>query len=100
MRKKTEIELDFIIDKLTNSIENIVTGDSFATEISVLTKNDLKFVTKKKGWLFNWRTEYKIPQREIFKLTIVNNPNVIQGLVCLEVKADHVYYAFTRKCSI
>lgn len=91
MRKKTEIELDFIIDKLTNSIENIVTGDSFATEISVLTKNDLKFVTKKKGWLFNWRTEYKIPQREIFKLTIVNNPNVIQGLVCLEVKADHVY---------
>lgn len=91
MEKKTKIELDFIIDKLTNSIENIVTGDSFATEISILTKNDLKFVTKKKGWLFNWRTEYKMPEREVFKLTIVNNPNVIQGLVCLEVKTDHIY---------
>ena len=24
-------------------------------------------------------------------MTIVNNPTVIQGLVCLEVKTDHVY---------
>ena len=32
--------LDFMIDKLTNSIENVVTGDIFAT--------DLKTVLKKK----------------------------------------------------
>jgi len=31
MEKAKEIGLDFIIDKLTNSIENVVTGDSFAT---------------------------------------------------------------------
>jgi len=36
MEKHKEIGLDFIIDKLTNSIENVVTGDSFATEISIL----------------------------------------------------------------
>ena len=53
------MELDFIIDKLTNSIENTVTGDSFATEISVLTHVDLKNITKKKGWLFNWNTEFR-----------------------------------------
>jgi hypothetical protein len=29
MNEPKEIGLDFIIDKLTNSVENVVTGDSF-----------------------------------------------------------------------
>ena len=91
MKNQTELGLDFIVDKLTNSIENVVTGDSFATDISILTTNDLKVITKTKGWLFNWREEFKDPIRDIYKLTIVNNPTIIQGLVSLEVKADHVY---------
>jgi hypothetical protein len=53
MKKDKEIGLDFIVDKLTNSIENIVTGDTFATDISLLTQSDLKLVTKAKGWLFS-----------------------------------------------
>jgi hypothetical protein len=91
MEKDKEIGLDFIIDKLTNSIENVVTGDSFATEISILTANDLKTATTKNGWLFNWKDEYKEPARDVYKLTIVNNPTIIQGLISLEVKSDHVY---------
>ena len=91
MKNQTELGLDFIVDKLTNSIENVVTGDSFATDISILTINDLKVITKTKGWLFNWREEFKDPIRDIYKLTIVNNPTIIQGLISLEVKADHVY---------
>ena len=91
MKNQTELGLDFIVDKLTNSIENVVTGDSFVTDISILTINDLKVITKTKGWLFNWREEFKDPIRDIYKLTIVNNPTIIQGLVSLEVKADHVY---------
>jgi hypothetical protein len=52
--KKNSINyLDFEIDKLTRSIENVVSGDSFPTEISYLTRTDLKQVTKKNGWLFN-----------------------------------------------
>lgn len=90
MEKDNEIGLDFIIDKLTNSIENVITGDSFATEISILTVNDLKTITKN-GWLFNWKDEFKEPARDIYKLTIVNNPTIIQGLISLEVKSDHVY---------
>ena len=43
---KKEIGLDFIVDKLTNSIENIITGDSFATDVSLLTNADLKSVSK------------------------------------------------------
>ncbi len=91
MNKSNEIGLDFIIDKLTNSIENVYTGDSFPTDISILTSKDLKTVTKKNGWLFNWREEYNEPSRDVYKLTIVNNPTIIQGLISLEVKSDHVY---------
>jgi len=65
VKNKTETGLDFIINKLTNSIENVVTADSFATEISVLTHADLKTVTKKNGWLFNWRSEFKDPVKDI-----------------------------------
>ena len=91
MENKDHSGLDFIIDKLTNSIENVITGDSFATEISVLTRNDLKSISKEKGWLFNWRAELKEHAREVYKLNITGNPNIIQGLISLEVKSDHVY---------
>jgi hypothetical protein len=91
MEREKNIGLDFIVDKLSNSIENVVTGDSFKTEISILTKDELKLVTKKNGWLFDWRIELKEPARDIYKLTIVGNPNIIQGLISIEVKEDHVF---------
>jgi hypothetical protein len=52
--------LDFEIDKLTNSIENVVTGDSFATEVSVLLKEELKNVSKSKGWLLTGKKSSSI----------------------------------------
>lgn len=91
MKKVAKTGLDFIIDKLTNSIENIVTGDSFATEISIVTLTDLKIITKKNYWQFDWKFEYEKPEREVYKLTIVNNRQVLQGLISLEIKEDHVY---------
>lgn len=91
MYEPKEIGLDFVIDKLTNSIENTITGDSFPTDISLLKSADLKNVTKKKDWLFNWKLEFKQPERDVYKLTIVNNSDIIQGLICVEVKEDHVY---------
>ena len=91
MKNKENIGLDFIVDKLTNSIENILSGDSFATDISVLKSSDLKTVSKKNKWLFNWKEEYSTPERDVYKLTIVNNSTVIQGLISLEIKSDHIY---------
>ncbi len=91
MEKPKKIGLDFEVDKLTNSIENIVTGDSFATDITIISISDLKTVIKKNGWQFDWKLELKQPERDIYKLTIVNNQSVIQGLISLEVKSDHVY---------
>lgn len=91
MKRQELIGLDFEIDKLTNSIENIITGDSFATEISVISITDLKKVTKKNGWQFDWKHEFKQPQKDVYKLTIANNQSIIQGLISLEIKSDHVY---------
>jgi hypothetical protein len=75
--KKPNTPLDFEIDKLTNSIENIVTGDSFPTDIMLLSKSELKNITKKNGWAFNWRKEFNHVEKDIYKLTIVNNPTII-----------------------
>ena len=91
MEYNSEQGLDFVIDKLTNSIENVVTGDSFATDISLLTTIDLKSITKRNQWLFDWKSEFTRPERDVYKLSIVNNGAIIQGLVSLEVKIDHVY---------
>jgi len=91
MSKEKNIEQDFIIDRLTNSILNTISGDSFQTEISILTKADLKNVLKKNGWNFNWKTDHKDLSREVYKLTIVNNPNVIQGLISITVENDHIF---------
>jgi len=91
MKNTEETGLDFEIDKLTNSIENVITGDSFPTEVSVLVKEELKNVTKSKGWLFNWKDEFKHPERDVYKLTIAGNPNIIQGLLSIEIKENHVY---------
>jgi hypothetical protein len=91
MKKSQKTGLDFEVDKLTNSIVNIVTGDSFATDISIISISDLRTVIKKNGWQFDWRLELKQPERDVYKLTIVNNQSIIQGLISLEIKSDHVY---------
>jgi hypothetical protein len=83
--------LEFEVDKLTRSIENVATGDSFSTEVSHLLKGDLKLVTKKNGWIFDWKTELGSPEKEVYKLTIQGNPAIIQGLVSLSVEPDHIY---------
>ena len=91
MKKTGKTGLDFEVDKLTNSIENVVTGDSFATDISIISAADLKTVTKKNGWQFDWKLESKQPERDVYKLTIVNNQSIIQGLISLEIKSDHIF---------
>jgi hypothetical protein len=63
VNRKQSLLLDFEVDKLTNSIENVVTGDSFRTQVILLTKEDIKGITKKNGWLFDWKYEFKQPDR-------------------------------------
>ena len=91
MVKQDSYKLGFEVDKLTDSILNRISGDSFRTEISLLTKVDLKTITKSRGWSFDWKFEFNQPDREVYKLTIAGNPEIVQGLISLTVKTDHVY---------
>ena len=99
MKNKKQIGLDFVIDRLTNSIENTVTGDSFQTEVSLFTIEDSKLCVKKNGWNFDWKIELKDNKKEVYKLTILNNTSVIQGVVSLSYEQDHSFYALIRKCA-
>ncbi|MEP6926432.1 MAG: hypothetical protein ABI834_02295 [Ginsengibacter sp.] len=90
MKERKKITLDFIIDKLTNSIENAVSGELFETVITKLNLTDSKQI-KKTEWIFNWQTELKDNSKQIFKLTTVNNPAIIHGLLILTDKGDHIF---------
>lgn len=90
MKNRQKFGLDFIIDKLTNSIENISTGEVFNTEIVKLVNVDFKQI-KKADWVFDWHKELKDKSKEIYKLTTANNPTIIQGLVSVEDKQDHIF---------
>ena len=84
-------ESGFIIDGLTNSILNTISGDSFETDVHSLTKPDLKSITKTKGWKFLWRHEFNDLQKETYKLTIQGNPEIIQGLISVSYEEDHIF---------
>jgi hypothetical protein len=89
--KTGKYHIDAEIDKLTNSITNSISGDTFQTEINEVIKADLKQVTKKNGWNFNWSAEFKITDRKLYKLTIKDNLNIIQGLASISDYNDHLY---------
>ena len=51
----------------------------------------MKQSTKKNGWQFNWKQQPANNSREVYKLTIVNNPDIIQGLISFTIKSDNIY---------
>ena len=90
MKKSRPRPLDFVIDKLTNSIENTSTGEVFDTEVVRLTIKEVSQI-KKVDWQFDWIKELKDKTKEVYKLTTVNNPTIIQGLISIEDKQDHIF---------
>ena len=91
MTKQTKCHLGIEIDKLTNSIINTISGDSFPTDVHPANKADLKNASKKNGWLFNWANESNLKDRQVFKLTIRNNPEIIQRFLSISDYNDHYY---------
>ena len=84
-------QIDIWIDKLTNSIVNTISGESFPTSITLVKLAELKSVTKANGWNFNWKTEVKKNDQQVYKLTTRDNPTIIHGLVSLKLEEDHVF---------
>ena len=46
---------------------------------------------KKKDWVFDWIKEIKNEAKEVYKLTTIRNPGIIQGLISFENKGDHIF---------
>ncbi|GAB4018635.1 hypothetical protein [Spirosoma koreense] len=90
MKKQLTPGLAFDVDRLTNSIENVLTGEVFDTEIVRLASLDIRQI-RRMDWLFNWHKELRDTTKEVYKLTTVNNPAIIQGLVSIEDKQDHIF---------
>lgn len=80
----------FIIDKLTNSIEEVATGKSLESEIILVSVDEIRKIHKKDGWLFNWKKEFTEPGRQLYKLVIAGD-KTIQGLISLEPVTDQLY---------
>jgi hypothetical protein len=83
--------MDIEIDQLTNSVRNTISGDSFTTDVFEIGSTELKTITKAKGWKFDWKSEVKEADRKVYKLTIKDNPNIIQGLASISDYGDHFY---------
>lgn len=90
MKKSRLRALDFVIDKLTNSIENTSTHEVFDTAVVRLTTKDANQI-KRDDWLFDWIKEIKDKTKEVYKLTTINNPMIIQGMLSIEDKQDHIF---------
>jgi len=85
------MELDFEIDKITESIEDAETGEALDTLVLPVTKDDLKEVTKKNGWKFDWKQELNQTGHQMYKLVTKKEPQTIQGLVSFEEREKHIY---------
>lgn len=90
MNQENSAPLQFKIDKLTNSIENSITKEVFETDVIRILANE-KLALKKTNWQFNWESEINTVENEVYKLVTTNNQNIIQGLVSVVNKGDHIF---------
>lgn len=82
--------IDIEIDKLTNSIEEVVSGRSFETSVIKVSVADFDLIASM-SWDFDWKKEQTIAKKEVYKLVTEKEPNIIQGLISIEDKKDHIF---------
>ncbi|HTA28023.1 MAG TPA: hypothetical protein VK809_09550, partial [Bacteroidia bacterium] len=91
MKKKRLLrEVSVEIDKLTNSIEEATTGKFYQTEFFYLTLKDTRQI-KKKEWLFDWKSEIGYSDRQVFKMTLKGEEDIMQGLLSFSIETDHIF---------
>jgi hypothetical protein len=90
MAKKTSRRLDFEVDALSNSIEHITTGKSYDTRIIRVYPSDAERLSAL-PWQFDWLLETRLADREVFALTTLESPDIVQGLMSISDGADHVF---------
>ena len=90
MKQKKHIDIE--IDRLTNSIVNVISGEVFQTEFARVKAKEIK----KKNWLFDWHLELKNKSNEVYKMTTVENKDIIQGLVSFQINDDHIFVSLVE----
>ena len=90
------MNIEILIDKLTHSIEDDKTGQSYETLVLPCSKNELIEVDKSGDWDFSWMNEFISTDREIYKLVIKDKPAIIQGLINLSEWDDHIFVELVK----
>ena len=91
MKKKLTRRMNVRIDKLTRSDPDSVSrGDRVDTMIQRLWPADAELLTGG-TWQFDWARELHQKRREVYTLTTLLNPTIIQGLISLEDLGDHIF---------
>lgn len=78
--------IDIEIDKLTNSVEEVATGQSHNTQI---TRASEQAIRRLKNWKFDWLAEMK--QSEVWQLVAPSVGTRIQGLISFQEEAGYVH---------
>jgi hypothetical protein len=79
------------IDALTNSITKVSTNESCETQVVETTSEDFSNL---KGWNFDWIKENQ--RFHVFKLTTLDEPHVIQGLISWEIQRGFLYISLVE----
>lgn len=69
---------------------NKKTGEEEIAEIKRIARNELPL--KKDGWNFNWRELFKIEGSEIFKISRLESPKQIEGIVMLTMFNEEMLF--------
>ena len=85
MRNKKGISIE--IDRLTNSIVNVISREEFQTEFSKVTPKEIK----KKDWLFDWNFEIKDKKSTVLKMTTTENRDIIHGLLSYKIDNNFIF---------
>lgn len=48
---------------------------------------------KQSDWIFDWKGEAKQRDKTVYKLVIQNNLDIVQGLISLQDRGDHLFMA-------
>jgi hypothetical protein len=78
--------VNILIDELTNSIRHRATNTSVET---VIEKIKITEINQLKNWQFDW--QYESRQNDIYKLTVNDLPDEIQGVISIEVRKGYVF---------
>jgi hypothetical protein len=79
------------IDKITKSIERRVDGVSHPTVVVSINTSNSSLLLPVESWKFDWSAEILNSKRFVYGLVLKFDTSRIQGLMSVEIKADHMH---------